>query len=247
MKTIIEICCGSAEDVVIAEKGGADRVELNSALYLGGLTPTLATLDYVKATCIIPIISMVRSRGAGFCYSDVDMELMLKDAKALLEHGTDGLAFGALTADKEIDIQRTKAMVELAHAYGKELVIHRAFDCVNDPFRSIEQLIELKVDRILTSGNRSKAMEGKDILKELQDKYGDKIELLMGGKVDASNANTLTDYTGISQIHSSCKTWIEDPTTHNDYISYAYGEHPSHYEAVDLNLVQGLVKAIREH
>jgi len=246
MKTLVEVCCGSAEDVVTAQLGGADRVELNSALFLGGLTPTLATLDYVKSNCTIPIISMVRSRGAGFCYSDIEMELMLKDAEELLKHGTDGLAFGALTQDRQIDIERTRAMVELAHKYGKELVIHRAFDCVDDPFRSIEELIDLKVDRILTSGNRAKAIEGKEILKELNQRYGDKIELLLGGGVNATNAIEIMDYTGIRQIHSSCKAWMEDPTTHNAFITYAYGDKPAHYEVVDLELVKGLVQTVSD-
>lgn len=246
MKTIIEVCCGSAEDVIIAQLGGADRVELNSALFLGGLTPTLATLDYVKENCTIPIISMVRSRGAGFCYSDIEMELMLKDAEALLKHGSDGLAFGALTKDRQIDIERTRLLVDLAHKYGKELVIHRAFDCVDDPFRSIEELIDLKVDRILTSGNRAKAIDGKDILKELNTLYGHRIELLLGGGVNATNANEVMEYTGIRQIHSSCKAWKIDPTTHNAFITYAYGDKPSHYEYVDLELVKGLVSVIHD-
>lgn len=243
MKSLIEVCCGSAQDVVVAEEGGADRVELNSALFMGGLTPTLATLDYVKTHCRIPIISMVRCRGAGFCYSDLEMTLMLKDAETLLQHGSDGLAFGALTAEKDIDVEKTRAMVELAHRYGKELVIHRAFDCVKDPFKSIETLIALKVDRVLTSGNRANALEGKAILKSLAERYGDKVELLMGGSVNAGNAASLIQDTGIHQIHASCKTWIVDPTTHNDFISYAYSTQPSHYDAVDIDLVKALVKA----
>jgi len=244
MKTIVEVSCGSAEDVINAQISKADRVELNCALYLGGLTPTLATLDYVKQHCTIPIISMVRSRGGGFCYSELEFELMLKDAKALLEHDTDGLVFGALTAQKEIDMIRTKAMVELAHSYGKELVIHRAFDCVNDPFKSIEELIQLKVDRVLTSGNRATAYEGKEILKALQERYGTHIEILMAGKITQDNALKLIQDTGITQIHSSCKTWVIDPSSHNEYVSYAYGDKPSHYDVVDLDLIKGLVKSI---
>jgi len=245
MKTMVEISCGSAEDVIIAQQGNADRVELNCALYLGGLTPTLATLDYVKQHCTIPIISMVRSRAGGFCYNELEFDLMLKEAQELLEHGTDGLVFGALTAQKEIDVKRTKAMVDLAHSYGKELVIHRAFDCVNDPYKSIEELIELKVDRVLTSGNRNTAMEGKTILKTLQERYGTQIEIMMAGRITHHNAVELMKDTGITQIHSSCKTWVIDPASHNEYVSYAYGDKPSHYDCVDPDLVKRLVDSIR--
>ena len=97
MKGLLEICCGSFEDVKTAWQNGADRVELNSALYLGGLTPSTANLICAKEQCSIPIVTMVRPRGGGFCYSQDEYETMLLDARILLEHGADGIAFGFLT------------------------------------------------------------------------------------------------------------------------------------------------------
>ena len=108
MKKIIEVCCGSVEDVINAEKGGADRVEFNSALYLGGLTPSLASLIYLKEHVSIPLICMVRTRGAGFTYSLEDIEVMGMDAELLLKNGADGIAFGALNADRTIDVEANK-------------------------------------------------------------------------------------------------------------------------------------------
>jgi copper homeostasis protein len=241
MQNTIEICCGSVEDVINAQIGGADRVEFNSALYLGGLTPSLASLIYLKKNVTIPLICMVRTRGAGFCYSEIDKEVMIMDAELLLKHGADGIAFGALNEDRSIDIVMTKKLVDLTHAYQKEFVFHRAFDCVDHPIKSIETLIDLGVDRILTSGFKTTALEGVEMLAHLQKTYGDKIEFLIGGKVNASNSIQLIEKTQIHQIHSSCKTWIIDPSTHNDTVSYAYGNYDSHYECVDLELVKDLV------
>ena len=246
MQNIIEICCGSVEDVINAEKGGADRVEFNSALYLGGLTPSLASLIYLKKNVQIPLICMVRTRGAGFCYSKEDIEVMCMDAELLLQNGADGIAFGALNADRSIDVSTTRKLVDITHKYNKTFVFHRAFDCVEEPIKSIKTLIELKVDRILSSGLKTTAQEGADTLKSFQREYGNKIEFLIGGKVSALNANNLIVKTNIHQIHSSCKTWVIDPTTHNDTVSYAYGNYDSHFECVDLNLVKELVNTVKQ-
>ena len=178
MKRIIEICCGSYEDALAAYKGNADRIELNSALFLGGLTPSVSSLVLTKKNTDLKVIVMIRNRGAGFNYNNIEFEVMMNDAKIMLENDADGIAFGFLDEDKEIDVDKTKQMVELIHSYNKKAVFHRAFDCTNDPYASIEKLIELKVDRILTSGKKSKAVEGKELLKNLQEKYGEDIEIL---------------------------------------------------------------------
>ena len=149
---IFEVCAGSVQDCINAELGGADRVELNSALYLGGLTPSLAMLKLVKEKTSLKVICMNRPRAAGFCYDDVEIETMFKDAEILLENGADGISFGFLNPDATINITHTKKMVELIHRYRKKAVFHRAFDCVSDPYVAIQQLIDCGVDRILTSG-----------------------------------------------------------------------------------------------
>ena len=160
MKRIIEICCGSYEDALNAYHGGAKRIELNNALHLGGLTPSLATLKLTKKNTNLKVITMVRPRGAGFCYNEIEFEVMKEDAKSLLENGADGIAFGCLNKDGSICIKQTKEMIEIIKSYQGEVVFHRAFDCVEDPYTSIELLIELGVDRILTSGLKPKAIDG---------------------------------------------------------------------------------------
>lgn len=121
MKGLLEICCGSFEDVKTAWQNGADRVELNSALYLGGLTPSTANLICAKEQCSIPIVTMLRPRGGGFCYSQDEYKTMLLDARILLEHGADGIAFGFLTEDHAIHRNRTQEMIDLIHSAGKKL------------------------------------------------------------------------------------------------------------------------------
>lgn len=245
MKNIAEICCGSWADCVAAEKGGADRVELNSALALGGLTPSLGALALAKQKTKLKVIAMVRPRPAGFCYDEQETAEMLETTRLLLDQGADGLAFGFLTADKKIDLEKTAAMVELIHSYGKEAVFHRAFDCVSDPFEAARQLIDLHVDRVLTSGLRAKAYDGTELLKQLQERYGNQIEWLAGSGVNADNAADLIQKTGISQLHSSCKGWKVDPTTTGNEVSYRVGED-DRVDQVEEALVRRFVQAVKQ-
>lgn len=232
MKPILEICCGSFEDVKIAYENGADRVELNSALYLGGLTPSLANLICAKEQCDIPVVTMVRPRGSGFCYTTEEYETMLLDTRLLLEHGADGIAFGFLKEDKTIDTERTKETICLIHEKGKEAVFHRAFDCVADQKQTIEQLISLGVDRILTSGGAPDVWSGREQLKLLQKEYGKEIEILAGSGVNEKNVAELISFTGIRQVHSSCRSRKTDETASNGCVDFSYDEKNS-YEQVN--------------
>lgn len=246
MKCQIEICCGSYYDALAAQKGNADRIELNSALFMGGLTPSLGSLILTKKNTDLKVITMIRPRGAGFAYNDEDFLNMLADTGNMMKNGADGIAFGILTQSGEIDIERCKKIIQLVRSYGqdKEIVFHRAFDCVSNPYKAIEALIELGVDRILTSGLQDKAVQGKALLKELQATYGDKIELLAGSGMNASNAVDFMNETGINQVHSSCKEWLKDATTTMNEVSYAYHEKDD-YDVVSAQAVKLLVETCK--
>ena len=246
MERIVEICCGSYYDAKNAYLGKAKRIELNSALYLGGLTPSTATLRQVKKDFDLEIVCMVRPRGAGFCYNDEDFLIMKEEAKDLLENGADGIAFGILDQDGNIDLKRNQEIIEIIKSYHKTAVFHRAFDCVKDYDQAIRQLIDLGVDRVLTSGLEAKAMDGKEVIKYLQSHYGDQIQILAGSGMNASNAKEMMDYTGIYQVHSSCKDWLNDPTTSSNHVTYAYATspHENDYEIVSKELVEKLVASI---
>ena len=243
-RDLFEVCAGSVQDCINAQLGGADRVELNSALHLGGLTPSLAMLKLVKEKTSLKVICMDRPRAAGFCYDDVEIETMFEDAKILLENGTDGISFGFLNSDATINVTETKKMVELIHQYQKEAVFHRAFDCVDDPMHAIKQLIDCGVDRILTSGLQPTAMQGASVLEKLQSEFGDQIELLAGSGINANNIRALKEQTGLHQFHGSCKEWCKDPTTTVGNVSYAYHESDD-YDCVSLEKVKSIVQELR--
>ena len=225
-----EICCGSFYDAKQAALGGAKRVELNSALMLGGLTPTISTLCLVKEQFPkLKVIAMVRPRGAGFCYTEEEFLVMERECRSLLEHGADGIAFGCLKEDASLDEEKNKRMTERIKGFGREAVFHRAFDCAKDPFEAMPT-----------------ALEGTELIGELQRCFGDKIEILAGSGVNASNACELMERTGICQVHSSCKAWLTDPTTVRGSVSYsiAPGERECQYDAVSEELVRRLVERV---
>ncbi|QAT39806.1 copper homeostasis protein CutC [Clostridium sp. JN-9] len=248
MNKTAEVCCGSYYDCLQAFKGKAERVELNSALYLGGLTPSIAELILTKKNTNLKVICMARPRAAGFCYEKEDYETLLLDVKLLMDNGADGIAFGCLDDKGNINALQTEKVVELIKSYGeeKEAVFHRAFDCVSDAFEAAKVLIKLGVDRILTSGLEARAVDGKEVLKALQKSYGHEIQILAGSGVNAGNAKELMEYTGITQIHSSCKTWLEDKTTTKNHVTYAYGKDEFSYDVVDSEQVEQLVKVVNK-
>lgn len=243
-KITVEICAGSVKDCLLAEQYNADRIELNSGLYLGGLTPSLAVFKESKRQVNIPIICMVRPRGAGFCYDEHDVNVMFEDTKIFLENGADGIAFGFLTPDYSIDETLTKQMIDLIHSYGKEAVFHRAFDCVNDQIKATEKLIKLNCNRILTSGKAINVTNGISQLKTLQLLFGKKIEILMGCGVNSLNIEKLLKVTNITQCHTSLKGWTIDPTTSNSTVSYRYGNIDG-FDSVDELKIKQFMEIIR--
>ena len=203
----IEICIGNVEDALKASQYPIDRIELNSALELGGLSPSLETLKYLKDRIDTRICCMVRPRGGDFLYSDEEFEVMLKDAENLLENKADGIVFGFLKEDKTIDTERTKMMVQLIHSYNKEAVFHKAFDELEDQDEGTKILIDCGIDRILTSGKAvyPDILEGCRRIRELNDKYGDRIQFLPGGGVRIENIQDVLKISGVRQIHMTSK------------------------------------------
>jgi len=246
MHAKVEVCCGGFADVMAAYYGGAARVELNSALCLGGLTPSVACLELAKERCGLEMVCMVRPRPAGFSYSTLEFEQMRAEAAGLLAAGSDGIAFGVLADDRTVDASRTLDMVGEIHDAGAKAVFHRAFDLTPDPFAAMETLVGLGVDRVLTSGQRAYAPEGADLIAELQCRFGDDVEILPGAGVNASNARGLVCETGVGQVHSSCRELVTDETTSGESVSLAcHGGHGAdEYGRVSKELVAGLVGSL---
>ena len=233
-KYLLEVCCGSVEDALEAVRGGADRIELNSCLFHGGLTPTIGALKVAKRRIPVPIMAMVRPRQGGFCYTDAEFETALSDAQALLEAGADGLVFGFLNADGTLDADRTRVLAELAGDRAK--VFHRAIDVVPDWKRTLEQLIDIGIDRVLTSGQASDVFYGIDVVREMMDFAGGAIQILPGAGVNLKNVDRIVDFTGCDQIHVARFRRRSDPSTaQNPDIFYGGALYPPEdsYEVID--------------
>lgn len=244
----VEICCGSYEDGIAAFLGGAKRIELNTALSVGGLSPSVIVLEQLKKKTDLKIICMVRPRAGGFCFGQTETQIMMEEAKLFLEKGADGCAFGFLKEDGSVDLEKTKAMTDLIHSFEKEAVFHRAIDVADDLDAAIKALIACRVDRVLTSGQKAKAMEGIDRIAYLQKTYGNQIEILAGSGLNAENALEILQKTGIWQIHSSCKGYREDPTTRTRDVRFDYLDQPHQmdYDVVDVEKVKSLVNVIQK-
>ena len=211
---LLEVCCGSADDVIQASLGGADRVELNSCLFHGGLTPSIGELIVAKKSVSIPVMTMIRPRQGGFCYTDVEFETMLADAETLLGHGSDGLVFGFLNEDGTLNESRVKKMVELAGK--KQTVFHRAIDVVSDWRKTLERLIHIGVTRILTSGQAPDVFYGTDVIRQMIDFAQGAIQILPGAGVNALNIDRIIEQTGCTQIHAARFVHRSDPSTRNN-------------------------------
>lgn len=244
--TLIEVSAESYQDCMAAYYGGAHRVLLSNAISLGGLTPTVAVLDAVKKGLDIEVVCLVRPRLAGFSYDECDREIMMDEAKRLLEAGADGIAFGFLERCSKIEKENTIEMVKLIHSYNAKAVFNGAFDLCESPHEAIEELIECGVDRVMTSGQKKTALEGKELIKDLCQNYADKIEIVACRKVEFSNAQELIDYTHVKQILTNCTGYMKDPTTNKNEVSYSYlsDDHHSDYGVVCEGLVIKLIEEV---
>ena len=214
MKNILlEVCCGSADDVIEAYQAGADRVELNSDLFHGGLTPTVGTLRVVKRETDIPVMTMVRPREGGFCYTEAEYRVCLEDAELLIENGADGLVFGFLTAEGEIDPERTRRLAGIAQRAGKETVFHRAIDVVPDWKKAVDLLADLGITRILTSGQAPDVSDAADTVREMIAYAGDRIQILPGAGITLRNLRRVAEETGAHQLHVAVHRSAADLST----------------------------------
>ena len=211
---ILEICCGSSDDVIQAWKAGANRIELNASLFHGGLTPSLGSLIVAKELAPIPMMTMIRPRAGGFCYTPVEYRTALADAEKLLQYGADGLVFGFLQADGTVDVERTRTLVSLAG--DRPTVFHRALDVTPDWKQALDTLIHLGVTRVLTSGQAPSVIYGLDTIAAMIRFAEGAIEILPGGGISLRNAEQIIHTTGCTQVHLARHRKLIDPSTANN-------------------------------
>ena len=200
---IIEVCAESYEYAVKAEKAGANRIELCKDLHLDGLTPDYESAKRTIDTLHIPVFILIRPKKGDFIYSDEEFELMKSDIVKFKEMGCKGIVSGILKNDNSIDIERTKELVELSKPL--EFTFHRAFDIVKNPVEEIENLIKMGIDRVLTSGQKEKAIDGLVLLKQLNNISNNRIVIMPGSCISKNN---LKNFELFKEVHGSFKDEI---------------------------------------
>ena len=205
---ILEACCSDIESVYNAWKGGADRIELCSALEVGGVTPSIGLIQEAVKIFETGTHVLIRPRPGDFIYSPLELKVILRDIEEAFKAGAHGVVVGALTPDGDIDEEACYRMVEVAK--GADITFHRAFDRCRMPLDSLERIIEMGFNRILTSGQKPKAVEGVDLLHQLIEKAGDRIAIMPGSGVTSDNAAEIVEKTGCKELHASCKKAVED-------------------------------------
>ena len=222
---ILEVCAASFESAKNAEQSGADRIELCSELVLGGITPSYGLLKKVADELSIPAHILIRPRSGNFTYDNEEFEVMKRDILLCKELGFDGIVSGLLNKDLTLDIDRTRVLIELAAPLS--FTFHRAFDWVPDPLKTIEQLIGINADRILSSGQEDKAIKGLGLLKRMLKQSADRISILPGGGINADNISIFRD-SGFKEAHFSAssikKTSAYSNLPMNDCINFSEDE-----------------------
>lgn len=201
---ILEVCCGDVRSVLAAHRAGAQRVELCSALSVGGLTPSVGMMRAACRCAELTKHALIRPREGDFCYSETEVAVMLDDIAVAKTEGMDGVVVGALLPDGRIDVAATERMV--AAARPMSVTFHRAFDRSHDLPENLEVLIRLGIDRVLTSGGAPSAMEGVELLGQLVERAAGRIVVLPGAGVNVDNGVQLLRATGATELHGSLST-----------------------------------------
>ncbi len=223
----LEVCANSVESALAAQHGGAGRIELCDNLIEGGTTPSSGAMQTAREKLQIQVFPIIRPRGGDFCYSQIEFDIMQRDIQTAKDCGCDGVVFGILTPDGQIDMPRNRKLVELAHPM--QTTFHRAFDMTSDPLKALDDLIELGLDRILTSGQRNQAIDGIELIARLVQCSAGRIRIMPGSGVNEDNIVEIIQKTGVRECHASCRKTINSQMTYrNPHVSM--GGHPDNSE-----------------
>lgn len=197
---LVEAAVESLESALAAERGGADRIELCVNLVDGGTTPEAGLIAAVVERTKLPVFVLIRARAGGFVYSDEEIAAMSRDIALAGSIGIAGIVTGALTSDRSIEAEHTRILVEAAA--GLPVTFHRAFDVVANPRDALDQVIDLGVSRVLTSGGATTALEGGDAIAALVDQARNRIAIMAGGGIREHNVRDVIMRTGVREIHT---------------------------------------------
>ncbi len=201
---ICEVCVDSLDGALVAQKAGAHRIELCGSLNEGGITPSAALVQQVKQQVDLPVHVLIRPRGGDFYYSSTEFETMLGDVVFAREQRVNGVVFGVLTLDGTVDVERTRELIEAAHPMS--VTFHRACDMTRDLFETLDVLIHLGVDRVLTSGGHRSAEAGLETIIQLVNRSAGRITVMPGGGINENNIKQIVTRSGAKEIHFSARS-----------------------------------------
>lgn len=232
----------SVASALAAETGGAQRVELCDYLAGGGTTPSAGMIAVVRNSIRIGLHVLIRPRRGDFLYTAAECAVMKHDIQVCRDLGVDGVVIGALTKEGNIDLALTQELMEAAGAMN--VTFHRAFDLVADPYKALDDLLQLKVQRLLTSGQQESALQGANLIKELNRRAAGRLSVMPGGGVSPANVRELVARTGVSEVHASVRTAVESGMVfRKDYPPMSSNSVLSEFEQLVADVVQ--VRAMR--
>jgi copper homeostasis protein len=238
---VIEVCVDSVQSALASQEGGADRVELCDNLFEGGTTPSAGAIAVTRERLHIKLHVIIRPRGGDFLYSDDEFAVMQRDIETAKSLGADGVVIGLLTADGDVDVPRTRQLVELARPMS--VTFHRAFDVAREPFKVLETLIDLGIDRVLTSGQEESVTEGAELIAELIVKAGNRIIVMPGAGFNQRNVARVVAKTGAREIHVAGFARVESGMRYRNERAFMGGElrTPEYSRAVtDAGIVRNM-------
>jgi copper homeostasis protein len=244
----LEVCANSVASALAAQEGGAFRVELCENLSEGGTTPSYGQIELARKLLKIKLYVLIRPRGGDFLYSDTEFEIMKADVAHCIKTGCDGIVIGILNADGTIDKQRSGELALMAIKAGLGATFHRAIDMCADMQQAMEDIIEIGCERILTSGGRSTAIEGVNVIAHLIEKAKERIIIMPGAGVNESTVADIVHYTGATQIHSSARADVKSKMEYrNDHILMGYGETDEYsFSRTDVGRVREIIRLSNE-
>jgi copper homeostasis protein len=215
----LEVCANTLTSALAAQQGGAIRVELCDNLGEGGTTPSLGQIQMARKLLKIKLYVLIRPREGDFLYTDIEFDIMKADVQYCVEAGCDGVVIGILNADGSIDKARCLELVQMAKKAGLGVTFHRAFDLCKDMYQALEEIIGMGCERILTSGGKSTAMEGSNVIAHLVEKAAGRITIMPGSGVDETNVADLVHFTKVNEVHSSARNPVKSKMQYqNDHI-----------------------------
>jgi len=210
----VEVCVDSVASAIAAARGGASRIELCSGLIEGGITPSAGLIETTRKSVSLPMHVMIRPRGGDFCYDADEFQAMQRDIALAKQLGANGLVFGILTVAGEVDVEHTRALVDMSRPQA--VTFHRAFDMTGDLFRALQAVHTTGADRVLTSGGQPTALQGRRVIAQLVRQAAGAITIMPGSGIKPENAQSLVADTAVHEIHVGMRTAVSSPMQHQN-------------------------------